>query len=442
MPAHSLRNQESPRLQAGEDVKALLNDTKKTYLTPNEVAELFMVSPITVRYWAQKGLLIAKITPGGHRRFLKSDIEHFMRESGVTQADVKSCATRVLIVDDDPLMTTYIYDILEDSGLGYVTGIAQNGFEAGVKIHTFAPDVVLLNFMLPNTDGFRICSLIKGDAAMQHISVIAIIEDVSAENVSRILEAGAETFLAKPFNPQDFLGILSHTAGIKKIVPGPCAVTGATNEPGQPASESDSAEPLLFSLTRLAEAKNSYVDYHDAARLAKRVDIFGRSLGHFSPEELLALRNACVLHDIGNLGIPDSLLLKPDPLTEEEWTIMRSHTVIGAQLCSNLKGKSLIVPIIRSHHERWDGSGYPDGLKGEAIPLLARVFQVVNIFDALLSQRPYKPALAFEEAISSIRQEIVKGRLDPDLGAIFLELLKTRPQDFNEIQAARDDSKP
>ncbi|MFZ2169691.1 MAG: HD domain-containing phosphohydrolase, partial [Methylococcaceae bacterium] len=263
--------------------------------------------------------------------------------------------------------------------------------------------------------------------------------DVSPATVSRILEAGAETFIAKPFNPQDLLGILSHTAGIKQILP-PDAPTGTAGESGQPANDSDNSETLLFSLTRLVEAKNSYTGHHDAARLAKRVDIFGRSLGRLNPEELLALRNACVLHDIGNLGIPDSILLKPGPLTEEEWTVMRSHTVIGAQLCSDLKGMALTVAIIRSHHERWDGSGYPDGLKGETIPYLARVFQLADIFDALSAARPYKPALAFDEVISIMHQEIVRGWLDPELGAVFLDLLKTRPQDFNEIEPAGDNS--
>ena len=409
-----------------------LNDTNKAYLTPNEVAELLMVSPITVRSWAQKGLLIAKVTPGGHRRFLKSDVERFMRESGVTQADVKSSTTRILIVDDDPLMITYIHDILEDSGLDFMTETAQNGFEVGVKIHAFAPEVVLLNFMRPDIDGFGICSLIKGDAATRHICVIAITEDVSPANVNRMLETGAETFIAKPFTPQDLMGILSHTTGVKQSLPGVRTVD-LTTEPKRFVNKSVKSEKLLFSLTRLAEAKNSYTGLQDATRLEKNVDIFGRSLGRLSPEELQALHNACVLHDIGNLGIPDSILLNPGPLTEEEWTVMRNHTVIGAQLCSDLKGMALTVPIIRSHHERWDGSGYPDGLKGEAIPFLARVFQFVDIFDALLSKRPYKPALSFDEVISIIRQEIVKGWLDPELGAIFLDLLKTRQQDFNVI---------
>jgi len=268
--------------------------------------------------------------------------------------------------------------------------------------------------------------------------VIAITEDVSPANINRMLETGVETFIAKPFTPHDFLRILSHTTGVKPSLPG-VRTADLTTEPKRFVNKAVKSEKLLFSLTRLAEAKNSYTGHPDAAGLAKKVDIFGRSLGRLSPEELQALHNACVLHDIGNLGIPDSILLNPGPLTEEEWTVMRSHTVIGAQLCSDLKDMALTVPIIRSHHERWDGSGYPDGLKGEAIPFLARVFQFVDIFDALLSKRPYKPALSFDEVISVISQEIDKGWLDPDLGAVFLELLKTRPQDFNVIQVAVDD---
>jgi putative two-component system response regulator len=408
---------------------ALPTNTLKTYLTPNEVAEILMVSPVTVRSWAQKGLLIAKVTPGGHRRFLKSDVERFARETGVVQTDAKPSANRILIVNDDAARTAYIRGILENSGVDFAVETAQNGFEAGIKVHTFSPDAVLLNFMFPASESFRICSLIKSEAATRHICVIAITEDMSADNITRILKAGAETFIAEPFNPQDLLGLLSHTAGLKKP-----AQKGQAGAPGllKPLDEEadDFHDTLFFSLTRLVETRNSAWNSHDSARLIQLTDIFGRSLGRLSPEELKALRNACILHDIGNLGIPDSILLKPEPLTEEEWTIMRSHTLIGAQMCSHLKNMELTVPIIRSHHERWDGSGYPDGLKGEAIPYLARVFQFVDIFDALSSPRPYKPALPFEEVIGVIRQEIDNGWLDPVLGAAFLKLLNTEISTF------------
>ena len=412
---------------------ASLNDTNKAFLTPNEVAQLLMVAPVTVRSWAQKGLLVAKVTPGGHRRFLKSDVERFILESRAVQTSVDSSSTRVLIVDDDPLMTTYITDILKDSGLNFMTEIAHSSFEAGDKIPTFAPDVVLLNCMGPNVDGFGICSLIKGNTATQHIRVIGITANLGAEKVARTIEAGAETFLAKPFNPQDLLAVLSRPVSASKILPSELAEM--SGNPQHPVNNADDSELLLLSLTRLAEAKNSYLSHHDSSRLGKMVDIFGRSLGCLSEEELLALQKASLLHDIGNLGIPDSVLGKPAPLTEEEWILIRSHTLIGSRLCSGMKGMALTVQIIRSHHEHWNGSGYPDGLTGDAIPFLARVFQFADIFEALSSPRPYKPALSFEESINIIRQEILDGWLDPKLGAVFLELLGTRPQDFNVMES-------
>lgn len=413
-----------------------IQDENKDYLTPNEVANLLMVSPVTVRSWAQKGLLLAKVTPGGHRRFLKSDVERFIQESTAVQADSHLSVSRVLIVDNDPLMVAYIREILEGSGLDFVVETAQDSFEAGAKMNSFAPTAILLSFMLPDTDCFGICSLIKSDVAMQHINIIAITEDVSADNIARILKAGAQTFLVKPFSSQDLLGILSHAAGVKLRPP---AEKKLSKEPERIAMESGNPDALLFSLMSLAEARNSTIGKHDSARLRGMVDFFACSLACFSPEELLALRNACVLHDIGNLGIPDNILLKPGPLTEEEWMVMRSHTLIGARLCSGLKGMEMTVPIIRSHHERWNGSGYPDGLQGEAIPLLARVFQIVDVYEALTSERPYKPALPVNEVIGILRREIADGWLDPVLAAAFLELLNTRPQDFYIKPEVKDD---
>ena len=198
---------------------SLFKSQEKSFLSPNEVAELMMVAPVTVRSWARKGLLAAKVTPGGHRRFLKSEVERFMHESGFVPGEdvVKPSAPRILIVDDDPVMTTYLQGIIEDFDTSFVTEIVGTGFEAGTKIHTFLPDVVLLDLMLPDIDGFKVCNLIKNEAATKHIRVIAISGNTSAENVSRILEAGAEKCLAKPFDPEDVVKILSTVVDVKKL---------------------------------------------------------------------------------------------------------------------------------------------------------------------------------------------------------------------------------
>jgi len=192
-----------------------LDDSTKTYLSPNEVAKLLMVSPITVRSWAQKGWLIAKVTPGGHRRFLKSDVERFIQESGAILADAQPKPMRILIVDDDPIIIDITQHFLEQSGLNLEIQVAQNGFEAGSKVFSFLPDVVLLDLLLPGIDGFRVCAQIKSNPTTQNIRVIAITAEASTENIKRILEAGAETCLEKPLNPNRLLELLGQTAVAK-----------------------------------------------------------------------------------------------------------------------------------------------------------------------------------------------------------------------------------
>jgi putative two-component system response regulator len=157
--------------------------------------------------------------------------------------------------------------------------------------------------------------------------------------------------------------------------------------------------------------------------------VFGKALG-LDALQLDILRRGGVLHDIGKLGIPDSILLKPEPLSEEEWAIMRQHTHIGAHLCDGLATMRDVVPIIRHHHERWDGSGYPDGLRSDHIPLLARVFQIVDIYDALVSQRPYKRPFTPGEIIAIMREETERGWRDPALMQSFVAIVEKRSDEL------------
>jgi putative two-component system response regulator len=157
--------------------------------------------------------------------------------------------------------------------------------------------------------------------------------------------------------------------------------------------------------------------------------VLGQALG-LGEDYLIALRRGGILHDIGKLGIADSILLKPGKLTDEEWLIMRRHPEIGACLVKDLKSMQLTLPIIRHHHERWNGTGYPDGLAGKDIPLLARIFQIADIYDALLNTRPYKPAIPLEQVILMLQEEADKGWCDPELTAVFIDILYQRPQDL------------
>jgi putative two-component system response regulator len=181
------------------------------------------------------------------------------------------------------------------------------------------------------------------------------------------------------------------------------------------------AEAVLFSLARSIEARDAYTGEH-CERLARYSVQLGERIG-LPEEQLTALRRGGVLHDIGKVAVPDAILLKPNPLTKEETEIMKQHTIVGERICSPLKSLRLVLPIIRHHHEKLDGSGYPDGLKGEGIPLTARVLQTVDVYDALTTPRPYnRGAVSRERALEIMEEGVKKGWWDPNLFGEFLHI--------------------
>jgi putative two-component system response regulator len=191
--------------------------------------------------------------------------------------------------------------------------------------------------------------------------------------------------------------------------------------------ELERAEVVLFALARSIEAKDPYTAGHCdrleniAVRLGERIAL--------AEEQTVALRRGCIVHDIGKVAIPDAILLKRTPLTEEEWEVMRQHTVIGERICAPLKTFRLVLPIIRNHHEKFNGTGYPDGLAGEEIPLTARVMQLADVYDALVTERPYKQALSSEQALRIMEEEVAKGWWDARLFAEFRALLSEEHRD-------------
>ncbi len=180
----------------------------KDYFTPNEVAQLFLVSPVTVRQWAQKGLLRAELTAGGHRRFLRQDLVSFAQERGLTLNWLMHSKPRILIVDDDTLLSGFLYEFLEGRPGIEAVDIAANGFEAGRKIHSFRPNLMLLDLMMPGIDGFTVCANLKADPSTRNIRVLAMTGYPSPENVQRILNAGAEVCLEKPVETRQLLDLL------------------------------------------------------------------------------------------------------------------------------------------------------------------------------------------------------------------------------------------
>jgi putative two-component system response regulator len=268
---------------------------------------------------------------------------------------------------------------------------------------------VLLDVMMQGMDGFETCRHIREDLALELLPVIMLTAMGSTEDVVKGMEAGANDYVTKPFNNVELVARVRAAIEHKHLT-----------------DRLDDAEAVLFSLGRMVEARDRDTGDH-CDRLAHTGVVFGAELG-LGNEELDALRRGGVLHDIGKLGIPDSILLKKGKLDANEWKVMKQHTVIGAALCSPLQTMKLTADIALSHHEKWNGKGYPNGLKGEEIPLVARVFQILDIYDALSSERPYKPAFPVEKVIAIMEEETASGFWDPRLMPIFLNIVRERPE--------------
>jgi putative nucleotidyltransferase with HDIG domain len=182
----------------------------------------------------------------------------------------------------------------------------------------------------------------------------------------------------------------------------------------------DETEGILLALAQAIEQRD-----HQTAGHCERLAFISVALGvamRLDRTDLLALYRGGYLHDVGKVGIPDSILFKPGALTADEWVTMRSHAARGEEICRHLKSLRPVLPIIRHHHERWDGTGYPDGLRGQQIPLLARIVQIADIYDALMSARPYKTAFSSKQALQIIQEETEKGWRDPETVSLFLSL--------------------
>jgi putative two-component system response regulator len=335
-----------------------------------------------------------------------------------SQARVNGHPYRVLVVDDNASHRMLEREILD--GSRYAVIEADSGPRALDVLRQQSFDAVLLDKRMPGMDGDEVCRRIRGELGLTMLPILMVTGDGDIDNLTKSLSAGASDFLRKPYDPTELLARVEAAVSHKRLT-----------------DQLDSAESMLFALARMVEAKDSDTGDH-CSRLSHNGVVLGRELG-LGADELLALRRGGVLHDIGKLGIPDSVLLKQGKLTDEEWVVMRKHVDIGARLVGGLKSMRLTVPIILHHHERWDGSGYPHGLAGSEIPLLARVFQIVDIHDALAHARPYKKAFEREQIIRIMEDEAAKGWRDPELTALFVNILRCRPEDLQVPACADDD---
>jgi len=310
-----------------------------------------------------------------------------------------------LIADDEPAFRDYLATLLRTQGFKVVA--AADGVDALDVFAHHQPDLVLLDIEMPHVDGFEVCRRLKQNPETRLTPVVLVTGLTASEDRIRGIEVGANDFLSKPVDRNELMARVKSLLSLKAYT-----------------DELERAESVLFALARSIEGKDPYLEGH-CERLSTYSAKLGKCVG-LSPEEITALRRAGIVHDIGKVAVPDAILLKPGPLTAEEWKTMRQHPVVGERICAPLKSFRLVLPIIRHHHERVDGSGYPDGLRGEEIPVGARVIQIADVYDALTTARPYKGPLTPEQALEIMTEEVRKGWWDPALFATFKQMISER----------------
>jgi len=316
-------------------------------------------------------------------------------------------AARILLVDDNPDTTELMSELL--ASRGYEVVAVPDALQAEREIRREVPDLILSDVIMPGKSGYELCREVKENPATRLIPFVLITG--LSERVDRLrgIEAGADDFLNKPIFSEELFARVKSLLKLKEFT-----------------DELETAESVLCTLGRSVESRDPYTEGH-CERLAENASNLGRHLG-LNEESIVALRRGGYLHDLGKIAVPDDILKKGTNLTDEEWAIMKQHPLTGENICRPLKSLRLVLPIIRNHHEHSDGSGYPDGLRKDEIPLLPRVLQVVDVYDALRTARPYKPASGHESAAFTMRQEARCGLWDEELVAEFLSMLEKQRQ--------------
>jgi putative two-component system response regulator len=308
----------------------------------------------------------------------------------------------ILVVDDNLVNAMLMKELLERRG--YPTMAVQNAAAAEAEIRREAPDLILLDVVMPDKTGYELCRELKADSKTRLIPVVMITGLSDREDRLKGIEAGADDFLTKPISSEELFARVNSLLKLKEFT-----------------DELETADSVLCTLGLSVEARDPYTEGH-CERLARYATDLGRFLG-LDEESIVALQRGGFLHDLGKIAVPDEILKKGSDLTPAEWTIMKQHPITGEKICRPLKSLRLVLPIIRHHHEHSDGSGYPDGLRAGEIPLLPRILQVVDIYDALRTERPYKPALGHEQAAVTMRDEAQSGLWDEELVAEFFGML-------------------
>lgn len=312
--------------------------------------------------------------------------------------------SRVLVADDAESIRALFKKLLTTDGHEVIS--AEDGAQALDAVREYHPDVVLLDVTMPRLNGLEVCRQLKSDPATRLTPVVLVTGLSELSDRIKGIEAGADEFLSKPVHPHELRARVGSLTRMKHLI-----------------DALDSAEAAFMTLALTIEARDPHTNGH-CERLARHAVQLGRALG-LPPEDLHALDRGGYLHDVGKVGVPDAVLLKPGPLTPEEFALMKRHTEIGDALCAPLQSLRRVRPIVKSHHERLDGSGYPEGLAGDDVPVLAQIVGIVDVFDALTSHRPYRPAWSSEDAAKHLLMQMEEGKFSRRFVEAFLETLKT-----------------
>ena len=330
-----------------------------------------------------------------------------------------SSPSNILIVDDDSRGRETLEAVL--TGLGHNLHFCDNGLDALKQASILQPDLILLDVMMPGIDGFEVCRRIRADPLLADVPVV--MTTALDDKASRLegIEAGADDFISKPIDRMEIrarVNTIIRLNRYRKLMKQQADLLQAHGE------LQDAYEATLKGWVRALDFRDNETGDHSRRVTLLTVEL-ARLMG-MSDSELIHVRRSALLHDIGKIGVPDHILHKPGPLTEDEWVIMRKHPQSAHDMLAPIEYLRSALDIPFCHHERWDGTGYPRGLKGEQIPLIARIFAVVDVWDALSSDRPYRKAWSYEKIVEHMRQQSGT-HFDPKAVELFLQMMGDSP---------------
>ena len=308
----------------------------------------------------------------------------------------------ILVADDDDTSAKFLRRLL--SREGHKVSVVSTVDEALKACEREAPDLVLVDLVAPRGHGFDLCRRLKNQHATRFIPIVIVTAQSDRRDRLRGIEAGCDDFLVKPFDAAELHARIQSLVRIKRYT-----------------DDLESAEAVIMGMGATIEARDPSTNGH-CQRLAYYATRLGLSL-NLSQTDLAALERGAFLHDIGKIAVPDAVLLKSGLLDANESRVMRKHPIVGDSLCSGLRSLNNVRPIVRHHHERLDGSGYPDGLRNDEVPLLAQIVSVVDVFDALTTERPYRAARPPEEAFQVLTEESANGWRDRVLVDAFVKVV-------------------